>query len=198
NWPCMSDAVDAGSAFNGHGRGECQWGTQRWSANQAKDYVWITNHYYNDNGSPSGARNGILQTPGPDFTLGASPASQTVAAGASAAYTVTVTAVNGFADTVGLSAAGLPAGATASFDPASVTGSGTSSLSVTTSASTPPGSYTITITGTSPTLTHATTVTLAVTGPGDFAVSATPASQTVRRGSSTSYMVTVTPSGGFT
>src|SRR5262249_40238776 len=61
-----------------------------------------------------------------------------------------------------------------------------------------PGSYTITITGTSPTLTHATTVTLAVTGPGDFAVSATPASQTVRRGSSTSYMVTVTPSGGFT
>jgi hypothetical protein len=198
NWPCMSDAVDAGAAFNGHGRGECQWGTQRWSANQAKDYVWITNHYYNDNGNPSGARNGILQTPGPDFTLGASPSSQTVAAGASAAYTVTVTGVNGFADSVGLSASGLPAGATASFDPASVTGSGTSSLSVTTSASTPPGSYTITITGASATLTHATTVTLAITGPGDFAVTATPASQTVRRGGSTSYTVTVTPSGAFT
>jgi hypothetical protein len=197
NWPCMSDAVDAGTTFNGHGRGECQWGTQRWAANQARDYVWITNHYYNDNGNPSGARNGILQTPGPDFTLGVSPSSQTVAAGGSAAYTVTVTAVNGFAGSVSLSASGLPPGATASFNPASVTGSGTSNLTVTTSASTPAGSYTITITGTSGTLTHSTSVTLVVTGPGDFALSASPASQTVRRGSSTSYTVTVTASGGF-
>jgi hypothetical protein len=198
NWPCMSDPVDAGTTFNGHGRGECQWGTQRWAANQAKDYVWITNHYYNDNGNPSGARSGVLQTPGPDFTLGASPSSQTVAAGGSVAYTVTVTAVNGFSGTVDLSASGLPAGATATFNPASVTGSGTSSLSVATTTSTPAGSYTIAITGTSGTLTHSTTVTLVVTGPGDFALSASPASQTVRRGSSTSYTVTVTPSGGFT
>jgi hypothetical protein len=197
NWPCMSDSVDAGAAFNGHGRGECQWGTQRWSANQGMGYVWITNHYYNDNGNPSGARSGILQTPGPDFTLGASPSSQTVAAGGSAAYTATVTAVNGFTGTVSLAASGLPAGASASFNPDSVTGSGTSSLSVATSASTPAGSYTITITGTSGTLTHATSVTLVVTGPGDFALSASPASRTVRRGSSTSYTVTVTPSGGF-
>jgi hypothetical protein len=197
SWPCMSDAVDAGTTFNGHGRGECQWGTQRWAANQGRDYVWITNHYYNDNGNPSGARNGVLQTPGPDFTLGASPSSQTVAAGGGAAYTVTVTAVNGFTGTVGLSASGLPAGATATFNPASVTGSGTSSLGVATTASTPPGSYPITITGTSGTLTHTTVVTLVVTGQGDFALSASPASQTVRRGSSTSYSVTVTPSGGF-
>jgi uncharacterized membrane protein len=111
---------------------------------------------------------------------------------------VTVTAVNGFAETVALSASGLPAGATATFDPGSVAGSGTSSLSVTTGASTPPGSYTITITGASATLTHATTVVLAVTGPGDFALSATPASRTVRRGASTSYTVSVAPSGGFT
>src|SRR5262249_13062305 len=117
NWPCMSDAVDAGAAFNGPGGGECQWGTQRWSANQAKDYVWITNHYYNNNGNPSGARNGILQTPGPDFTLGASPASQTVAAGASAAYTVTVTAVNGFAGAGGRSPSGLPAGGAGALPP---------------------------------------------------------------------------------
>src|SRR5262249_47053658 len=41
NWPCMSDSVDAGQTFNGHGRGECQWGTQRWALNQLKDYVWI-------------------------------------------------------------------------------------------------------------------------------------------------------------
>ena len=60
-WPCMSDAVDAGQTFNGHGRGMCQWGTQRWSINQGKDFVWIVNHYYNNNGSPSGLRAGYLQ-----------------------------------------------------------------------------------------------------------------------------------------
>ena len=60
-WPCLSDTVDAGQTFNGHGRGMCQWGTQRWSINQGKDFVWIVNHYYNGNGNPSGLRTGILQ-----------------------------------------------------------------------------------------------------------------------------------------
>jgi hypothetical protein len=70
-WSCMSDSVDVGQAFNGHGRGMCQWGTQRWAINQARDYVWIVNHYYNNNGSPSGARSGVLQvqsTPTPTPT----------------------------------------------------------------------------------------------------------------------------------
>jgi len=61
-WPCMSDIVDAGQTFNGHGRGMCQWGTQRWSVNQGKDFIWIVNHYYNDNGSGTGLRTGILQS----------------------------------------------------------------------------------------------------------------------------------------
>lgn len=63
NWPCLSDPVDAGQTFNGHGRGMCQWGTQRWATNQGKDYQWIVNHYYNNSGSPAGARSGVLQTP---------------------------------------------------------------------------------------------------------------------------------------
>ncbi len=60
-WPCLSDPVDAGQAFFGHGRGMCQWGSQRWSINQGKDFMWIANHYYNANGNPSGLRNGVLQ-----------------------------------------------------------------------------------------------------------------------------------------
>lgn len=62
SWPCMSDPVDVGQTFNGHGRGMCQWGTQRWSVNQGKDFVWIVDHYYNNNGNPGGLRTGILQT----------------------------------------------------------------------------------------------------------------------------------------
>jgi len=62
SWPCIEDSVDAGQTFNGHGRGMCQWGTQRWSINQGKDFVWIVNHYYNNNGSPAGFRTGVLQS----------------------------------------------------------------------------------------------------------------------------------------
>jgi hypothetical protein len=68
NWPCLADPVDAGQTYFGHGRGMCQWGSQRWSINQGKDFVWIVNHYYNANGNPSGLRTGVLQM-GPDTLL---------------------------------------------------------------------------------------------------------------------------------
>ena len=91
----------------------------------------------------SGASSGTL------VAATAAPGSQTVTAGSTAAWTVTVTASSGFGDTVNLTVAGLPAGAMATFNPASIAGgSGTSTLSVPTSPSTPPGSYPLTITAT--------------------------------------------------
>jgi hypothetical protein len=94
SWPCMADPVDAGSTFNGHGRGMCQWGTQRWAINQGKDFVWITNHYYNGNGNPSGLRTGVLQmsanTVLPPPTL-ASPGSSTAPGPAISTTTPTFT-----------------------------------------------------------------------------------------------------------
>jgi hypothetical protein len=101
----------------------------------------------------------------PDFSIAATPGTQTVVSGNSAAYTVTITPQNGFSGTVGLSAGGLPAGATASFNPTSISGSGSSTLTVTTSGSTPNGSSTITITGTSGSLSHSATVSLVVNPP---------------------------------
>ena len=72
-------------------------------------------------------------------------------------------------------------------------------MTVTTSGTTPPGSYPLTITGTSGSLVHTTSVTLIVSSAtGDFSLSATPSSQTITRRASTNYTVTVTPSGGFT
>jgi len=133
-----------------------------------------------------------------DFSISATPASQTVTAGTGTSYTVTIGALNGFTGAVNLGVSGLPSGAAAIFNPASVTGSGTSTLTVTTSSTTPFGTYTLTITGTSGTLTHSTTVTLVVTGVNpDFTISATPASSTVTRGSSTTYTVTVGSLNGF-
>ena len=121
------------------------------------------------NGTKRAPVNGIqiVPTSGPagDFTLGTLPASQTVNAGASASYTVTIGALNGFAGMVSLSASGLPTGASASFTPAFVTGSGSATLNVTTAPSTPGQSQTLTISGTSGSLSHATTVTLVVVPP---------------------------------
>src|SRR5262249_21153869 len=138
--------------------------------------------------------------PAPDFSVSATPASQTVVQGGSTTYTVTVTPSGGFSGSVAFSISGLPAGATGSFNPPSVTGSGSSTLTVTTSASTPAGTYALTVSGTSGSLVHSTSVTLVVNAAppaGDFSLSATPASQTVSRGGTATYTVTVTGSGGF-
>src|SRR5713101_6800271 len=132
--------------------------------------------------------------PQPDFSLTASPSSQTVTAGAGTSYTVSVSPINSFTGSVALTIGGLPSGATGSFNPTSITGgSGSSTLSVSTGSSTPAGNYTLTITGTSssPSLTHTTTVMLSVNAPPNFSVSATPSSQTVVVGNGTSYTVSV-------
>jgi F5/8 type C domain len=105
-------------------------------------------------------------TPAAGFSLSASPGSQTVTAGGTAAYTATVGALNGFTGTVALSAGGSPSGTTASFNPASIAGAGASALSLATSGSTPAGTYTVTLTGTSGTLQQSSTVTLVVNAAG--------------------------------
>ena len=150
----------------------------------------------------SNAANNCVLPPaqqGPNFTISASPASQTVTAGAGTSYTATVAASGGFTGTVTFSASGLPSGASASFNPTSVSGSGSSTMSVTTSSTTPSGTYTLTITGTSGTLVHATTVTLVVSGgpQPDFTIAVAPTSLNVTRGGSGSYTVTIGAVNGF-
>jgi len=102
-----------------------------------------------------------------DFSVSATPSTQSVAPGGSTTYTVTVGSLGGFSGTVGLGVSGLPGGnTTASFNPTSVSGSGTSTLTVNTTTSTPGGTYTLTISGTSGSTTHTASVSLAVTVPG--------------------------------
>jgi hypothetical protein len=97
-----------------------------------------------------------------DFVLSATPASNSVTAGSAASYSISVTPSGAFTDSAAISlSGGLPAGATASFNPTSIA-SGSASMRVVTSASTPPGTYTLHISGTSGNLNHATSVTLTV------------------------------------
>jgi len=102
--------------------------------------------------------------PQPDFTIAASPPSATVAAGSTATTSITTTAVNG-PQSVGLSATGLPTGASVSFTPSSVTSGGNSVMQVITSASVT-GTFVITVTGIgngSGTPSHSTTLSLTIT-----------------------------------
>ena len=132
---------------------------------------------------------------GPDFSVSASPASQMIAPGNPTSYAIGIIPKGGFAAPVTLSVSGLPTGAVGTFSP-NPTSSTSSTLSVTTDATTPTGFYTLTVTGVGGSLTRTTTVTLALLTP-DFALGSLPSSQSVTPGSSTSYNVTVAPTGGF-
>jgi len=142
--------------------------------------------------------------PTPDFSLSASPSSQTVSPGSSAGYTVSVAPSGGYTGSVTLSVtnSSLPTGMTVGFSPNPVSITGTSAVSstltVNTTSSTPTGTYSLTISGTG-TNTHTTSVTLVVgsSSGGDFSLSATPLIQTISAGGNTSYTITVTPSGSF-
>jgi hypothetical protein len=73
--------------------------------------------------------------PQPDFSVSASPSPVTVSSpGQSASTTLTIAGVNGFGGVTTFSCAGLPAKSACVFLPATVTGSGTTMLTVTTTA----------------------------------------------------------------
>jgi galactose oxidase-like protein/glyoxal oxidase-like protein len=150
----------------------------------------------NQSGVPSIASFVQLTATPPDFSVTATPSSQNVAQGKSTSYTVNVTPSGGFTGSVSFSVAGLPSGATSSFAPSSVSGSGSSTLTVNASSSTPAGTYPLTITATSGTLTHTAQVNLTV---ADFSIAVSPSSQTltVTGNSKTTYTVTISALGPF-
>jgi uncharacterized membrane protein len=104
----------------------------------------------------------VNPAPQPDFTLSASPSTLTVTRGSTGSYTVTIAGVNGFAGSVSLSVSGLGSRVTTSFSPGSVTGSGSSTLTISIARSATRGKSTLTITGTSETLSHSTTAALTI------------------------------------
>jgi hypothetical protein len=145
----------------------------------------------------------LLQTlPSADFRWSSSSPYQTVVTGATAAYTITVSAVDGFNGTLQFSVAGLPAGTAATFTPSTVAGSGSTTLSISTSSSTPTGSYPITVTAASGSLSKSGGVTLNVGPAGtdftDFTGSVTPTYENVTPGSSAGYGIQIQPLNGFT
>jgi len=137
----------------------------------------------------------------PSFTISASPTSLTIDQGADGASTITTAVSGGFNSAIALSASGLPSGATASFNPASIAapGSGSSILTISVGSGTAVGTYTVSVTGSGGGLTHTASLTLTVSSgstPG-FTISASPTSLTIDQGANGTCTITTAVSGGF-
>jgi hypothetical protein len=143
----------------------------------------------NSSGVPSTAAFVQLNRP-----LTIDPPSQADNASRQATYTVTVADSSAFGGgCVSFSASGVTS-ATGSFSPTSVCGTGSTTLTMTDTTSTPGGPYTLLVTGTSGSISHSVRAAMLV---GDYTISASPSSQNVTAGASTTFTITVSPLRGF-
>ena len=102
-----------------------------------------------DNMMPANAFLLVDSTGGlPDFSISVSPGSASVKKGGSTSASATVTGILGYDKNVTLSASGIPPNTTISFTPEKGKPAYSSTMLVSTSNTTPAGSYPITITGT--------------------------------------------------
>lgn len=140
----------------------------------------------------------------PDFAIQANPASQSVIQGSLASFSLLLSSQNNFAGSVNLNASFSPAivNATTAVDPGSIsllTGSATSTVTVSTRSTTPVGTYALQIVGNSGRLFHNVTVFLRIsTVPSpDYAITSNPMTLTLIAGSSGSFTLNLTSLYGF-
>src|SRR2546428_11008784 len=143
----------------------------------------------------------------PDFTISASPFSQSVAQGRTGSATISLTSVNGFAGTLALSNSSVAAGTTnqlpvkLSTTSVVLTAGATQPVGVTISpaSSTAGGAYDLILeaSGGSPNLIHQTDLNITVTVP-DFSIVASPTSMVNPLGSSNSTTLTLASINTFT
>ncbi|MCZ4122744.1 M28 family peptidase [Streptomyces sp. H39-S7] len=105
---------------------------------------------------PSGQNN--------DFSMTLSPASGTVQQGGSVTTTVGTTTTTGTAQSVTLTASGLPSGVSATFNPATVQSGQSSVLTLSATANAAPGASTVVVKGQGTTLSHTVDYALNVGG----------------------------------
>ncbi|MDD5289976.1 MAG: DUF2341 domain-containing protein [Patescibacteria group bacterium] len=148
----------------------------------AADYT-ITVQSYNGCGVSSGAQHTVTR----GVSLAGSPGAQTINQGASAIYTITVSSVNGLADTVNLTLSGCPSGATCQLSGSSVIlNNNSQGVTLTVSNASVGGPYTLTISGhgVASNKNGATTVDLTVVEANYPSVSIWAIPQTIARGQS--------------
>ncbi|HVT57294.1 MAG TPA: protease pro-enzyme activation domain-containing protein [Thermoanaerobaculia bacterium] len=145
--PAVFHDVTAGNnSYRGVSGGSCGSGYDPVTGLGSVDANALVNNW-----SPAGA---------PDFGLEAQPADLTLAPGNSITLQVQLASFNSFQVPVALALAGVPAGVTASFNPATVSGAGSSTLTLTAAAGAATGFTAFTLTGSGGGLTHSVPVGL--------------------------------------
>jgi subtilisin family serine protease len=89
-----------------------------------------------------------------DYSISVSPSMVTIPRGTSGQYEVTVGGLNDFTGPVNLKVSGLPRRTSVSFSEPSITGSGSSVMTLQVRRRAQPGTYTLTISGSSGSLSH--------------------------------------------
>jgi hypothetical protein len=120
-----------------------------------------------------------------------SPSHASVVAGASTRFDVLVSTTQSYPGDVTLQFEGLPPGATSV--PQDLGGGGLASISIATTAATPPGNYLLTLRGTGGELSHSFTINLEVLPAPEFTLSVTPDTRSVKGGGRAHFKVQVTP-----
>jgi pseudomonalisin len=140
----------------------------------------------------------LTVTSGRSFTLSGAAGSMTVIQGASATLGLSVGVSGGFSSKVTLSVSGQPSGMTTKLSATSFNtpGSGSSMLTVSTTAQTAAGSYTLSVTATGGGLTSVFPVTVTVAPPAGLTVAAS-APASVAQGGTTAVTVTVNGTNNF-
>ena len=138
----------------------------------------------------------LVVTAAPTFNLSAGSSSVSIVQGQSGTDAISVAALNGFTGTVSFAVSGLPVGATATFTPTTST-SGTS-LGIAVASTALSGTYPLTITGTSGSITSSANVSLVVTAAPTFTLSAATTPLTLKQNSGLTDAITVTNGTGFT
>src|ERR1041384_6913799 len=134
----------------------------------------------------------------PDFALSVNPTSRSVVPGGAGIYTVNVTPLAGFTGQVNFSASDLPSGASAVFDPASVTITDANStitrLTLTSAPNTPIGNHTFNINGQSGATSHSIPASLNVVSPlsADLSITNTASPNPGQAGVNLSYRIIAT------
>ncbi|MBV8069729.1 MAG: hypothetical protein JO270_07485 [Acidobacteriaceae bacterium] len=100
-----------------------------------------------------------------DFSVAASAPTLSVLQNSKASMTATVTALKSLGSAVNLSVTGLPPGASATFNPPSLSSSGSSTLTINAASSTPTGTYPLLVEGTEGGIVRSANVALTVTTP---------------------------------
>lgn len=145
----------------------------------------------------------VVLTIMPAFRLTKSVDTVAVQQGSSAGLTLTSTAASGFSGAVVLTAAlstggALPAGVTLGFAPSTIaSGSGASAVTITASSSAAAGTYSITIKGTSGSLTDTAVVPVTVAPGASFTLTAGSTAASLARNSSVLVAVATTVTNGF-